>query len=164
MAGAIKAALAEIPRPRVLVIEDDETSARIVRSCLEPWFHVDVAQSAQEGLVAYRARPYELVLLDLMLPDASGNAVLQTIKSANPSQPVVVVTANASPETDLSFPLDATLGLIPKPYNIGLLRRACHRALANSHASFDYAYTSEDTSSPVRLTDGEWDALVRSVQ
>lgn len=164
LAGAIKAALAGIPRPHVLVIEDDEASAQIARSCLEPWFRVDVAQSAKEGLVAYRARSYELVLLDLMLPDASGDAVLRTIKSMHPGQPVVVVTANASPETELSFPLDATLGLLPKPYDIALLRRACHRALATAHASFDYAYTSEDTSSPLRLTDGEWDALVRSVQ
>ena len=106
--------------PRVLMIEDDARLARMVVEYLKPHgmgvHHVDNAAS---GLEALKSRDFDLILLDLMLPDADGMDLCATLKREMASRrdtPIIMITARG----DLT---DRVVGLelgaddyVPKPF------------------------------------------------
>ncbi len=75
------------------MIEDDERLASLVRRYLnDAGFEVAVAEEAARGLRLLEKRPFDLVLLDLMLPDADGLEVCRRIRAAS-AVPIIMVTA-----------------------------------------------------------------------
>ena len=85
--------------PRVLIIDDDESIHGSLRRALDGSFIVQSAFSGEEGLAeCERARP-DLVLLDVMLPQMGGMAVLRLLKGSAPDLPVIVMTAYAEVHT-----------------------------------------------------------------
>jgi len=79
---------------RILVIEDDEKVARAVCTGLEAEsFAVDRASDGLDGLDMARLGPYDLVILDLMLPGLSGTEVLKRLRQINSDLPILILTA-----------------------------------------------------------------------
>ncbi len=75
------------------MIEDDHRLASMVRSYLaDAGFEVAVAEDAASGLVHLERQPHDLVLLDLMLPDADGLDLCRRIRALS-AVPVIMVTA-----------------------------------------------------------------------
>lgn len=81
---------------RLLVIEDSRSDALVVRYCLMaaagPAYDVVIVESLGQALSAIEQAPFDLILLDLTLPDSSGLETLSRIIGAAPSVPVVVLT------------------------------------------------------------------------
>lgn len=78
----------------ILVVEDNERLASGLRSNLEfEGYRVVVAGTAQDGLTLARDESPDLVLLDLMLPDADGYRVLRDLRERGDDVPVLVLTA-----------------------------------------------------------------------
>lgn len=78
---------------RILMIEDDHRLATMVRSYLaSSGFEVSVADDAARGLRFLEKQPFDLVLLDLMLPDADGLQVCRQIRTSL-AVPIIMVTA-----------------------------------------------------------------------
>jgi DNA-binding response OmpR family regulator len=91
-------------RRAILLIEDEDSISDPLASALrKEGFDVRMAETAAGGLEAFRARPPDLVLLDVMLPDGDGKDVLRTIRSSS-RVPVVVLTARGEE-------MDRVLGL-----------------------------------------------------
>jgi len=90
--------------PAVLVVEDDEAVASYLKDNLSAdGFGVSVARSAGEGMRAVEVRRPDLLVLDILLGDASGLAVLDRIRAADglasrvdPALPVLVLSGRAS--------------------------------------------------------------------
>jgi len=79
---------------RVLIVDDDQRLAASVRRGLgDAGFAADVVTDGEEALAAAATTPYDVVLLDLMLPGLSGLEVLEGIRLAKPRLPVVALTA-----------------------------------------------------------------------
>lgn len=77
----------------ILVIEDDKKIRRILQLELEhEGYRVTLACDGEEGLEAYRKIRYDLVLLDLMIPKLSGEAVCKKIRESS-EIPIIVLTA-----------------------------------------------------------------------
>jgi len=88
---------------RILIIEDEENIARVLQLELEfEGYTTGVAHSGTDGLIAYREQPWNLVLLDLMLPGLSGLDVLRRIRSDETQTPVILLTAKNSVEDKVS--------------------------------------------------------------
>jgi two-component system OmpR family response regulator len=84
---------------RILVIEDNETAAKLARVVLaEQGYAVDVAHSGEEGRVLALVNDYDGVLLDLELGDRNGVEVLQAIRRAGKTTPVLVLTGRDESE------------------------------------------------------------------
>jgi len=82
---------------RILVIDDEPDVREMLEFLLEEeGFHVDTAPDGSTGLSKVNARDYDLVLLDLMLPDMSGMDVLKRIRRDDKELPVCMVTAHGS--------------------------------------------------------------------
>jgi DNA-binding response OmpR family regulator len=86
---------------RLLMIEDDRRLAGMVSEYLgRSGFSVAHAEDAEQGLAALRRETFDLVLLDLMLPDADGLDLCRRIRSeagVAPAIPIVMVTGRGEP-------------------------------------------------------------------
>jgi two-component system, OmpR family, response regulator len=79
---------------RVLVAEDDVKMAGLLKRGLEEeGYAVDVARTGAEALWAGSENPYDVVLLDVMLPDLDGLEVCRRLRTANRWAPVLMLTA-----------------------------------------------------------------------
>ncbi|MDF2713399.1 MAG: two-component system response regulator [Paenibacillus sp.] len=80
---------------RILIIEDDPSIANLQRDYLElSGFGVTIVGSGVEGLEAFQKEPYDLVILDIMLPGMDGFEVLRKIR-ASEDIPVLLVSARS---------------------------------------------------------------------
>jgi DNA-binding NtrC family response regulator len=78
---------------RILLVDDEESIRSLLSSSLEQrGFEVTTADSASETLRLTHEATFDLVLLDLSLPDSSGLGLLDLIKTALPDLPVVIIT------------------------------------------------------------------------
>ena len=79
---------------KLLIIEDEEkTGAYLKKGLSENGFVVDVASDGEAGLHLARTGDYELVVLDVMLPDRDGWSVLSELRRAGKQTPVLFLTA-----------------------------------------------------------------------
>ncbi len=79
---------------RILLVEDEEKVARFIRVGLKAeHFAIDTARDGRTGLQLALLNPYDLVIVDLMLPELSGSEVIRELRKKNPHVPVVVLTA-----------------------------------------------------------------------
>lgn len=82
---------------RILVIDDEPDVREMLEFLLEEeGFSVDTAPDATNGLAKLAARDYDLLLLDLMLPDMSGMEALKRIRKEDKDLPICMVTAHGS--------------------------------------------------------------------
>ena len=128
---------------QLLVIEDDTRIGSSLTRALEgSGYRVTWAQTGQEGINAFREAllenaPFDLVLLDLGLPDADGLDVCRTLVTADPLTPVVMLTARDD-ELDSVIGLDAgAVDYVTKPFNLSpLLARVRAQLRRNDPSRF----------------------------
>ncbi len=81
----------------ILLIEDEKRIAEFVARGLESsGFTVDVAENGERALTLLAGSTYDLLILDLMLPDVDGITLLQKIRNRKVSQPVLILSARGS--------------------------------------------------------------------
>lgn len=80
---------------RILLIEDEERIARVLQLELEhEGYEVLICGDGRSGLQAAQSEPaWDLILLDVMLPELNGLEVLRRIRQVNPTLPVILLTA-----------------------------------------------------------------------
>ncbi|MGB8354009.1 MAG: response regulator transcription factor [Chthoniobacteraceae bacterium] len=79
---------------RILLVEDEDKVARFVTLGLKAErFAVDRAKDGREGLELAMASPYDLLIVDLMLPGLSGTEIITKVRSKNTEVPIIVLTA-----------------------------------------------------------------------
>jgi len=112
---------------RVLIIEDEARLAEnVARSLRESAaYAVDVALDGEEGAFMAESNPYDLVILDLMLPKLDGLSVLQRMRSGGSAIPVLVLTARDEKESIVALLNAGADDYVAKPFDLGeLLARA----------------------------------------
>lgn len=126
---------------RVLVVEDDPDIAHLVELHLRDLpCDVDVARDGAAALGAALARPYDAIVLDIMLPHADGLAVCQAIRQHRVYTPILMLTARS---TEVDRVVGLELGAddyLTKPFSVPEL-------LARVKALFRRAdaYSARDT-------------------
>ena len=79
---------------RILIVEDEPEVADLVRETLEDeGYAVDVAEDGEVALELTRSFPYDLVVLDVMLPERDGFDVTRTLRSERRAVPILMLTA-----------------------------------------------------------------------
>jgi two-component system response regulator PhoP len=112
---------------RVLIIEDEaRLAANVARSMRESaGYAADVSLDGEEGAFMAESNPYDLVILDLMLPKLDGLAVLERIRERGCAVPVLVLTARDEKESVVALLNAGADDYISKPFDLGeLLARA----------------------------------------
>src|SRR5579862_4522635 len=82
------------PLMRILVIEDEmKLSSFIKRGLVAERYAVDTARDGRSGLELASTYQYDLIILDLMLPEMDGSEVLRRLRRHNSSVPVIILSA-----------------------------------------------------------------------
>ncbi|MCK5748003.1 MAG: response regulator, partial [Oricola sp.] len=118
-------ALARAPKSQILVIEDDPAIATLTSKALEKDFDVTVCNDGENGLAVWREHEFDLVLLDLMLPDISGERILEHITEHKPEQLVVIITAHGTIDRHQRLIEKGAFDFVYKPFDINRLRSLC---------------------------------------
>ena len=109
-------------RPRLLIVEDEADAAASLELLLEPrGYQVKTAATAAEARVHFDEWRPGLVLMDLMLPDASGLDLLVEFKTGNPEAQMIMVTGYGSVPKAVDAMNAGALGFIEKPIEMALL-------------------------------------------
>jgi len=112
---------------RVLIVEDERRLAEnVARSLRESaGYAVDVAFDGEDGLYMAQSNPYDLVLLDLMLPKIDGLTLLKRLREEGGETPVLVLTARDEKESIVALLNAGADDYVAKPFDLGeLLARA----------------------------------------
>ena len=120
---------------RALIVEDESRLARNLKRALEtlPTFAADVLGDGREAWERLSSgEPYDLLLLDRMLPGMDGLAVLRSLRESGSRIPVLILTALGSKE-DIVAGLDYGCDdYLVKPYDTGELLARCKALLRRS--------------------------------
>lgn len=120
----------ETETAKILVVDDEVTAGRSIEKVLaKKGFSIDFAVSVDEGLNKIEKGLFELVLLDIMMPQVNGIEFLRIIKERWPNLKVVMVTGYPSIETAVEATRLGALDYIPKPFTPTELREKVDEAL-----------------------------------
>ena len=108
---------AALPRTRVLVVEDDERIAGLLdRGLSREGALVSLARTGRAGLDRARERRFDVVVLDVMLPDLDGFAVCRELRERDEELPVIMLTARGQVEDRIDGLEAGADDYLPKPF------------------------------------------------
>jgi CheY-like chemotaxis protein len=116
---------------KILIIDDDRHMRTVCARVLSNAGHtVTCSDSGHEGLQTIRsaAPPFDVVLLDQLMPGMSGTEVLEQAKSFSPALPVIIITGSATEETRNELLAKGARDCLPKPFTPEQLRNAISTA------------------------------------
>lgn len=120
---------------RILVVEDHAGLARNIARALREsaGYAVDIALDGQDGLFLGESNPYDLILLDLMLPKIDGLEVLRRLRKKAIKTPVLILTSRDDKETTIDL-LDAGADdYLTKPFDLGEMVARCRALIRRAH-------------------------------
>ncbi len=139
----------------LLIVDDNEDNRSVLARRLEKQGHWAVtASSGLEAMTALAEQPFDLVLLDIMMPEMDGYEVLARIKSGPQTQyiPVIMISALDEIESVVRCIQIGAADYLPKPFNPTLLRARVGASLREKRAhDREQRYTSELAESYRRL-------------
>lgn len=107
---------------QILMIEDEpRISAFVSKGLKAEGFATTVATTGREGLVLALTGGFELVILDLGLPDIDGFEVLQRIRAQDQELPVIILTARTSADDAVTGLTSGADDYMPKPFRFAEL-------------------------------------------
>ncbi len=117
---------------KILVIDDDVALCESLSDTLEVEnYLVESAYTVKDGIKKVEQNFYNIVLLDMKLPDSDGIKALDKIKEISPDTEVILFTAYASTESVIDAIDKGAFSYLPKPFEMtdlrGILKKACER-------------------------------------
>ena len=133
---------------RILIIEDDESIARVMQRGLRAHGHQTVlAETGEDGVLLATDETVEIVLLDISLPGLNGHQVLERIRVERPRLPIIMLTARSDVKNKVDALRAGADDYLTKPF-------AFEELLARIHAvtrRFDQPEASQIRAGSLRL-------------
>ena len=114
----------------VLVVDDEESLLQVIREALEGYgYQVDTATNCRDALSQIRHTPYEMVILDLLLPDMNGFVLSQEIGRIRPrlKERILFISAVLFGQTTVDHLNAMGAGFLSKPFETTSLVQAVNR-------------------------------------
>ncbi|MCC3861690.1 response regulator transcription factor [Pseudemcibacter aquimaris] len=154
----------------LLVDDDDDLRENLaMQLSFHEEFKTDQCNNGKCGLDKVKENDYDLIILDVGMPDIDGREVCRMMRKSGVNTPIIMLTANAS-EADTILGLDAGANdYVTKPFKFGILlarvRAHLRQHLISEDASYpighymfkpgDKMLTDEETGEKIRLTEKE---------
>ncbi|MHC4472942.1 MAG: response regulator, partial [Planctomycetota bacterium] len=104
---------------RVLVVEDEPILLRTVSDRLsDEGYRVRAEGEGVTGLNAFREEPFDIILLDLVMPGIDGLKILEEIRAVNADTPIIVMTAHGTVETAVKAMKLGSSEFVTKPFRL----------------------------------------------
>ena len=119
----------------ILVVDDDPGTLQSISDVLVRCGHgVQTAREARAALELLTSSSVDAAILDLHLPDVSGLALLQAIKTSAPTTEIIIITGYASATTAIQAINSDVFGYLTKPFEMDHLLATIDKALAKQRA------------------------------
>ena len=117
---------------RILVVDDEFPVRNVISLSLEHLgYSVTMAASGEEAIELYQtsAEPYDLLIMDMLMPNMSGDQAFFMLKEIDPNVKVLLISGYSSPEAVESVLENGGLGFIAKPFTISDLSARVRQCL-----------------------------------
>ena len=101
---------------KVLIIEDDKILSDTIKQCIENKFNTEQAFDGYEGYMFAKENIYDVIILDLMMPEMNGNEVLTKLRNNGIITPVLVLTAKDSIQDKVKSLQEGADDYLVKPF------------------------------------------------
>jgi len=119
----------EVP-PHILVMEDEPSVAKGLEMILsEEGYRVDLADTGELAMEAFRQKRFDLLVADLRLPDIDGLEVIKQIKADKPETEVIVITGYGTTARAVEAMKLGVHDFLPKPFTEDQIKAAIDEAL-----------------------------------
>jgi two-component system copper resistance phosphate regulon response regulator CusR len=136
---------------RILLVEDEPSAARMLAKGLrEHGYAVDVAGDGEDALYQQSINPYDLIVLDVMLPGRDGFEVCRAIRSAGSTVPILMLTARDAVDDRISGLDCGADDYLTKPFDFGELTARVRALLRRPDALLPEAITIADLEINIR--------------
>jgi DNA-binding NtrC family response regulator len=137
---------------RILVVDDEEI---VIRSCLRILeggdYEVEAAQSGREALRKIDDNHYDVLILDIMMPEIDGLEVLQRVKESHPDIDVIMVTGLSQIDTAVRAMKLGAFDYLPKPFDPDELKLVVQRAFERRQLLQENLNLKSEVSSKYRF-------------
>ena len=115
---------------RILIADDDKAIGDILHDLIsEDGRRVDICQNGAEAIERLKEESYDLIIVDLVMPEANGMEVLTFAKKMNPDVIVIILTGHASLETAIAAIREGAYDYIRKPCKLDEIKLSVDHAL-----------------------------------
>ncbi len=157
---------------RILLVEDDSTTAQSIQMMLKSEGYVcDTTDLGEDGLEIGKLYDYDIIILDLMLPDIDGYEVLRRLRAANVRTPILILSGLNEPDNKIKGLGIGADDYLTKPFDkrelIARVQAIVRRSKGHSDSIIKTgrltvnldARTAETEAGPVHLTGKEYGIL-----
>ena len=139
-------------KSRILLVDDEEV---VIRSCQRildtDAYETETAQSGMEALRKVEEGRFDLLILDIMMPQMDGMEVLQRVKETHPDIEVIMVTGLSQIDTAVRCMKLGAFDYLPKPFDPDELTVIVERALERKHLLRENSDLRGEVSSKYRF-------------
>ncbi len=126
---------------RLLLIDDEESILDFLSLLFQQeGYEVETARCVGDARRALGRNGYDLILCDVLMPDGSGLDLLREIKTAEPSPPVVMMTAYTSTKSAIEAMKLGAADYISKPFDVDELKIVVQKALEREELAHENVY------------------------
>ena len=122
-------------RARIMIVDDDEVSCKVVMVMLQSTYDVCVANSSQEAFAHMEEHVPDLILLDVHMPEVNGHEMIRALKddSRYADIPVVFLTSDEDDQTEIQGFSEGAIDFIRKPFRKNVAVQRIRRILELSY-------------------------------
>lgn len=103
----------------ILIVEDDHSLAALFREGIRTWGHrVEMSNTGEGALRSIREKIYDLILLDIFLPDIEGYDLIPRLKEVRPDMRIIAMTGHNSRELEARVRRQGVLYYMIKPFEL----------------------------------------------
>ncbi len=123
----------EPEKPRVLIIEDDRSTRRIIRHTFKKDYNLLIAGNGSLGFHSFKNFMPDITFLDIELPDTDGHTLMQKMEKYNPNAFVVIVSGHSDNDNVYRSIENGAKGFIAKPFSEKKMRFFVQQSLNSNH-------------------------------
>jgi putative two-component system response regulator len=124
-----------LDNPKILLVDDELGPREALRMILRDDYNVVTADSGKKALQYLSRSEFDLIILDIRMPDINGLDLLAKVKKKAPETEVVMITAYASVDTATDALRCGALDYLIKPFDSSSVREAVEKGLARRRSS-----------------------------
>jgi two-component system, NtrC family, response regulator HydG len=130
---------------RVLIIEDNDSPSGGCRQILEPTgFYIKMVKSGEQALEKIRLESFDVALMNLRLPDAEAQEVLNRLKQASPNTAVIIISENPTISSAVEIIKLGAFDYVPKPFKAEALMQLVERAASTARRVLENACIGQE--------------------
>ena len=128
----------------ILVIEDDKDIQEIIVEILrDKGYSVDLADNGREGFTAYQNKEYDLIIMDVMMPEVDGYQLAKLIRNKNKEIPILMLTALEEEYDQLKAFEIGIDDYVTKPFSFNILLKRVEAILRRTKGVLSNSYSKE---------------------